>query len=321
MKSQRAFSWAVVTGTTLQLFGLALDLWLHGREPSLAAHEGVLTLANPGHALFALGLALNMGGALLAGVDKRQRSSRPTPASAVPIVLLLLAVGSVAAAHWSSVTAQNSSSPHVGSVNVSDDGHNRLGPGHAQGTTIPAKGDQQQHRTEVAITEDQLRALVHELDTARRASEKYRDISVALAEGYIQVTQDLPGLAAHFLNPRLSARSGFDPAKPQILLYTKQHGGWELVGVSYTSAGLTSDGDFSEQPPEGFSGPLDVWHYHENLCFVAGPRVSVADRESCLNRGGIHLARTPWMLHVWLWDDAPEGIFAHADSNLKGSPD
>jgi hypothetical protein len=159
---------------------------------------------------------------------------------------------------------------------------------------------------------------VSELDAARRATEKYKDFEVARAEGIMQITQDIPGIAAHFLRLRGGSGGAFDPANPQILLYTKQSGDWQLVGISYTSAALTTPGA-PGPPPEGFAGPLDTWHIHESLCFVAGPRVFQASSSVCLEQGGVHMERTPWMLHLWLYSDAPEGLFAHADSRLFGS--
>jgi hypothetical protein len=174
------------------------------------------------------------------------------------------------------------------------------------------------HAAEVAIGEDELKRVVTELDSARRATERYKDIEVARSAGYIQVTQDLPGIAAHFLRQQPASGGKFDPTRPQILLYTKQSGRWELVGVSYTSAVLIS-GDDPGPPPDGFSGTLDTWHYHDNLCFVVGPKVFVSDSRSCVDQGGLHVARTPWMLHVWLYDEAPEGVFAHSNSRLLGS--
>lgn len=304
-------------GVTLQLLGLAIDVWAHGRDPGLAAREGVLTLGNPGHALFALGLALVLAGMLLdwtmpqLGQRRQWRWMAP--------LIVLFAVGSFVFAYRSGgLTAQHDAGPnHADKVaGQPDHGHSDIV---LAGGSADLEESRHTHSPEVPISYDQLQRLLQELDRARRATEKYRDVNVALAAGYIQVTQDLPAIAAHFINPRLSLQD-FDPARPQILLYTKQSGEWQLVGVSYTSTGLLTGDGPTEQPPEGFSGPLDVWHYHENLCFVAGPRVFVAGRDDCLNQGGLHVARTPWMLHVWLWDDAPEGIFAHANSNLKGSP-
>lgn len=63
------------------------------------------------------------------------------------------------------------------------------------------------------------------------ATRKYRDINVALAEGFIQGGPDVPGEGFHYLNPkRLDCK--FDPAHPQ-----------------------------------GFAGSLEGWHNDEPVPF------------------------------------------------------
>ena len=55
----------IPVGTVLLIVGLAWDAVLHGIDPDLAAREGVFTLSNPGHGLFAVGLALVVVGSML----------------------------------------------------------------------------------------------------------------------------------------------------------------------------------------------------------------------------------------------------------------
>jgi hypothetical protein len=307
----------VLIGIAMQFLGLAVDARLHSQDPGLAEREGVLALTNPGHSLFALGLALVVSGALLGWFSVRQ--SRQTAGlrtwgfdAATPVMVLLVAIGAFTFAYRTGSLTGHHDAAHPGSDTGAPVG------GHVHATSNDIEGSSHEHAPELAISMGQLQQLNAELAAAREATAKYRDVEVARADGFVQVTQDLPGLAAHFLRLRGGSGRGFDPTRPQILLYTRQGGAWELVGVSYTASVLTTEGD-PGPPPEGFAGPLDTWHFHENLCFTSGPEVSIADRDTCLARGGLHVARTPWMLHVWLWDDAPEGIFAHADSNLKGS--
>src|SRR4029078_12281210 len=54
---------AIVAGILSQIAGLAVDSILHARDASLSEREGVLSLGNPGHLLFAGGLALAILGA------------------------------------------------------------------------------------------------------------------------------------------------------------------------------------------------------------------------------------------------------------------
>jgi hypothetical protein len=189
--------------------------------------------------------------------------------------------------------------------------HGAVSPG-TQGT---ANQSRHQDAPDIPITAGDLTTLQEQVAAARLATEQYQDVRLALQDGYVQVTQDLPGIAAHFANARNALDGVFDPAKPEILLYAKLDDHWTLVGLSYTSP-------FSgeETPPEGFAGPLDVWHYHTNLCFSAQRvRSAGATAEQCRQAGGRFVKNTGWMAHLWLYLESPEGLFAHQNSLLKGS--
>ena len=54
---------------------------------------------------------------------------------------------------------------------------------------------------ELGMSYDELGELVGQLDTVRDATAKYADIEVALDEGYIQTTEDVPNMGAHFIHP------------------------------------------------------------------------------------------------------------------------
>lgn len=56
--ASRRAPWLALAGTIVLLVGLGLDAILHRLDPTLADREGIFTLANPGHFLFALGLGL-----------------------------------------------------------------------------------------------------------------------------------------------------------------------------------------------------------------------------------------------------------------------
>ena len=125
-------------------------------------------------------------------------------------------------------------------------------------------------------TEDQLEA-------AKEATRKYKDINVAVADGFVQAGADVPGEGFHYLNPaRVSCN--FDPAHPAVLLYALLPGQTQLrlVALEYLIPYvpcMAKDGP----PPEGFAGGLDVWGNDEPVPF--------------------------WNLNAWLYFKNPNGLF------------
>jgi hypothetical protein len=124
-----------------------------------------------------------------------------------------------------------------------------------------------------------------------------------MADGYAQITPDLPGIAAHFINGRYNSdREIMNPAEPEILLYPSA---WTARGASWGHVQQRG----RDRDAALLFGPLDVWHRHENLCFTAGAQVSVkASASECV--GGVFVKTTAWNLHVWTAPGAA-GVFAH----------
>ena len=80
-------------------------------------------------------------------------------------------------------------------------------------------------------------ALQAELQVAGEVIAAMPTAADAVAAGYFQVTPYVPGIGAHYLNVGLLSGDGFDPAKPEMLLYNGNEPTSELVGLSYAVLG------------------------------------------------------------------------------------
>ena len=69
--------------------------------------------------------------------------------------------------------------------------------------------------------------LAAELAVARLSTAKYAtNLTLAKKNGYGVITQMIPDMGWHFLNPKIST---FDVTKPPILVYGKRGSSWQLV--------------------------------------------------------------------------------------------
>ena len=166
----------------------------------------------------------------------------------------------------------------------------------------------------LGLSQDQLGALVAQLDTTRKATEKYRDIEVALADGYEKWTNQVPNMGAHFGHLERSLDGIFDPAQPEILLYVQDDArGWELVGTSFVLFTFQAGQDH----PDAFVGALDNWHVHYSLCTGPNTIGRSATLQECEAGGGIWVPSYGWMIHAWVWEDNPLGAFTMWNPNIS----
>ncbi len=115
-----------------------------------------------------------------------------------------------------------------------------------------------------------------QLQQARAATAKYRNIENAIKEGYTDIEVDVEHMGHHFMKTAI-VDSVFDITQPEILVYNmNEKGKQELVAVEYAIP-------LTYQRPEGFSGSGDVWK----------------------DDSGFPL----WLLHAWVWAYNPEGVF------------
>jgi hypothetical protein len=91
---------------------------------------------------------------------------------------------------------------------------------------------------------------VWELQQARAATARYRDIKNAIKDGYSNINVDVPNMGHHFMNTKL-VDGTFDIRKPEILVYNGlDSGNPELVAVEYAIP-------LTDSLPEGFTGSAE----------------------------------------------------------------
>ena len=159
---------------------------------------------------------------------------------------------------------------------------------------------------EFNMSRHELELLVRQLDDVRASTAKYRDIEVALTEGYVQLTDQVPNMGAHFAHLERTIDGVFDPSQPEILIYNRNdEGEWELSGTSFVLPYQL----VGTEHPKAFAGPLDNWHVHYSLCTGPGTISRSSTPEECRAQKGIWVPSYGWMIHAWVWEDNPLGVF------------
>ncbi|MCO4774040.1 MAG: hypothetical protein KDA24_28665 [Deltaproteobacteria bacterium] len=170
------------------------------------------------------------------------------------------------------------------------------------------------------------------------STEPYRNMSAALADGYIPFTPDLYGHGIHFANFGLInswASRGFTVDEPEGLNYSNTG---ELIAAFYYAPGGIDLFDYGQAPeadtyfqllpvPPSLDGvhPHD-WHNHVGTCF-AGASCPVPGFDQCMTQqacsdiGGTNWSPKFHMLHVWMYEFNQCGPFAGIDPDISiGAP-
>jgi hypothetical protein len=147
-----------------------------------------------------------------------------------------------------------------------------------------------QHQGQASDPKNSANALIK---IVRESTERFKDVSVAEAEGYALQFGCVSGpdsgaMGLHYVNGTLVNQGTLDPTKPQIVIYeATPQGGLKLIGADFLL--LADAWDKKNQGPPELMGQL--FHYFEFP-----------------NRFGLPAFYT---LHVWAWKENPNGAFVN----------
>ncbi len=143
------------------------------------------------------------------------------------------------------------------------------------------------------LTADQKSKASILVNIVRQSTERFKDVAVAEAEGYVLQFGCVSGadsgaMGLHYVNGDLVAKGVLDATHPQIVIYEAAPSGrLQLIGADYLL--IQAAWDANHKGPPELMGQL--FHLFESP-----------------NRFGLPAFYT---LHVWAWKDNPNGAFVN----------
>jgi len=137
------------------------------------------------------------------------------------------------------------------------------------------------------------------LKIVRDATERFKDVRVAMAEGYALQFGCVSGsdegaMGLHYVNGAIVNSGILDPARPQIVIYEATPSGkLQLIGADYLV--IADSWNATHTGPPELMGQL--FHLFESP-----------------NRFGLPAFYT---LHVWAWKENPKGAFVNWHPNVS----
>jgi hypothetical protein len=173
------------------------------------------------------------------------------------------------------------------------------GASFAVALAAPAQSQHPQHAA-VSQTPDQSRQAATLLQVVRGATERYKDVAAAEADGYTLTFgcvqgPDAGAMGLHFVNFPLVGSGVLDPQKPQIVIYEAMPDGHlQLIGADFLVIASQWDAAHPGTPPQ-----------------LMGQLFHLFDAP---NRFGLPAFYT---LHVWAWKENPNGAFVNWHPNVS----
>ncbi|MGN6869941.1 MAG: hypothetical protein ACTHMY_16225 [Solirubrobacteraceae bacterium] len=147
---------------------------------------------------------------------------------------------------------------------------------------------------------------------ARLATAKYAtDLARAKADGYGIITQMIPNMGYHFLNPKVS---GFSVRKPAILVYEHHGSTWQLGALEWV---FTSKPAKPPLPGAQYGTFGAACHYLDGT-FVFEDAQSKCPAASPQTGAKFNFWHPDLItLHFWIWYPNPAGIYNGMNPMVK----
>lgn len=167
----------------------------------------------------------------------------------------------------------------------------------------PVHADLSDHSAHVVLQDRAADATAHgapDLARMRAGTARYRNIQHAINDGFVSLSPcvEAPpgGMGYHYGHPGRLGTIEVDAARPEILLYAPGAGArMELVGVE-------------------FMVNAEAWYAAENQ---GPPSVAGVEYDPPNPHHPDPMVAAAYTLHVWIWKDNPEGMFAPFNPNVS----
>ena len=147
--------------------------------------------------------------------------------------------------------------------------------------------------------------LVKDIALARVATAKYvNSLPRAKADGYGIITQMIPNMGLHYMNPNVK---GFDVRKPPILVYEKNGSSYQLGAIEWV---------FTSRPakpplPGATYGSFGAGCHYKDGTFVPADAQSSCPTKNPQTGSAFNFWHPLLItLHLWLWYPNPSGLFS-----------
>jgi hypothetical protein len=144
-----------------------------------------------------------------------------------------------------------------------------------------------------------------QLARARVATAKYaNDLAAAKADGYSILTQKIPGMGYHFINPKVT---GFNVTRPAILVYERNGSRWQLGALEWVFAKKPATAPLKGATYGSFPAAC---HYKDGT-FVPEPSADACATKSPASGSAFNFWHPKLVtMHVWAWYPNPSGMYA-----------